>query len=96
MNECPFKNCICVPICQSKHWYKLIKDCMLISKFFRVHERDLTSSNFKDVTIEPLNQHYRLSKSSNGTISYGLRRSKANPISTLCGIVDADQNIGVW
>ena len=30
MNNCPCKDCICVPMCQSKHYADLVFDCSLI------------------------------------------------------------------
>jgi len=94
MSECPCDKCVCVPMCQNKQWFRLVQDCALICKYFRVIERTIIANQHKDVDVFPLNHKYRLSKSMNGTISYGLRRNEQ--ISTLVGIVDADNNIGVW
>ena len=31
--ECPCKNCICLPVCKYKKYYKLFTDCSLIEEY---------------------------------------------------------------
>lgn len=86
MINCPCYDCICVPICQNKDWIRLIKSCALICEYFREYELNIPRNHHLDVDIIPLKQHYRLSKSVNGMITYGIRRNEQ--ISTMIAILN--------
>ena len=80
MNICPCYDCICVPVCQNKEWTILVQSCFLICEFFRRYEMEIIPNGKIDIDLIPLKQSYRLSKTSNGTITYGVRRGRIDNI----------------
>jgi len=37
--KCPCKQCICIPICQSKNLWELVEECTIASKYLYVYDK---------------------------------------------------------
>ncbi len=46
MIKCPCEDCICIPVCKYKSFYKLFRDCI----YLRIYEPAYAATNRNDVT----------------------------------------------
>jgi len=45
-NKCPCEDCICIPVCKQKSFYKLFRDCI----YLRIYEPAYAVTNRNDIS----------------------------------------------
>lgn len=69
--DCPCNDdCICLPICKSKEWKHLIRDCKLIRKYFYTYEHFTTVDKDITITIDSLDKCFIIKKYTTNLYSY--------------------------